>query len=69
MKLKIYPRQGYRKWWLAAMSLIMSGIFVMLDKLTGGEWNMAIVAILGIGGMTAVGVSIANGRKKDEPDT
>jgi len=69
MKLNIYPPTGYRKWWLAAAALIMSGIFVAIGKLTGGEWNIALLAILGVVGFSAVGGKIADAVKKDKPDS
>ncbi len=69
MKLKIYPPTGYRKWWLAAAALIMSGIFVLLGFLTGGEWNIALVAILGAVGASAVGGKIADARKRNGGDS
>lgn len=55
MKWSVFPRQGYRKWWLAALSLILSAIFVLLGIMTGSEWNVALGLILGIGGLSNVG--------------
>lgn len=64
--MKIYPPQGYRKWWLAAVSLIMSAAFVLLGLLTGSEWNVSLGLILAVVGMSSVGGKIANGRKKKD---
>lgn len=66
-KVGIYPPQGYRKWWLAAAALLQSGLFVMLGKLTGDQWNMALVAILGLTGMSSVGEYFANRNKENGP--
>lgn len=53
--MKIYPPQGWRKWWLGALALILSGVFVLLGLLKGDEWNVALGLILGIGGLSNVG--------------
>lgn len=65
MKLDIYPPPGYRKWWLAAAALIMSEANVLLDKLDSDQWVLALVAILGVVGFSAVGGKIADARKKN----
>ena len=64
MKMKVYPPQGYRKWWLAAVALILSGVFVLLGFVNGSEWNVGIGLVLGLGGMSSVGEHFAK-RKKD----
>jgi len=66
MKMKIYPQQGYRKWWLAALALILSGVFVLLGLVNGNEWNIALGLVLGLGGMSSVGEHFVNGRKKKD---
>jgi len=66
MKLEVYPPTGYRKWWLAAAALIMSEANVLLDKLNGDQWVLALVAVLGTVGFSAVGGKIADARKKDD---
>ncbi len=63
--MKVYPPTGYRKWWLAAAALIMSEANVLLGHLDGGEWNIALVAILGAVGASAVGGKIADSRKRN----
>ncbi len=65
MKIKVYPPQGYRKWWLAAVALILSGVFMLLGLLTGEQWGIAIGLILGLAGMSSVGEHIANNRNKE----
>lgn len=65
MKLKIYPPQGYRKFWLAAVALILSGVFVLLGIVNGNEWNVALGLVLGLGGMSSVGEHFVNRRKSD----
>jgi hypothetical protein len=48
--VKIYPPEGYRKWWLGVAALILSGVFVLFGLLTGEQWNYALGLILGITG-------------------
>lgn len=67
--MKIYPPQGYRKWWLAAAALIMSEGNVLLDRLTGEQWILALVAILGVVGFSAVGGKVADAIKKNGMDS
>ncbi len=64
--INVYPKQGYRKWWLAAVSLILSATFVLLGLLTGSEWNISLGLILGVVGMSAVGGKVADSRKKGD---
>lgn len=52
--MRIYPPQGWRKWWLGALALILSGVFVLLGLLTGDQWLAAIGLILGLGGFANV---------------
>jgi hypothetical protein len=65
MKFTVFPRQGYRKFWLAALSLVLSAIFVLLGIMNGSEWNVAIGLILGIGGLSNVGEHLSKKKDKD----
>jgi len=64
--MKVYPPQGYRKWWLGALALVLSGLFVLLGFVSGSEWNIALGLVLGLAGMSNVGEHIANRNKGDD---
>lgn len=66
--MRIYPPQGYRKWWIGALGLILSGVFVLLGLLSGDEWNVALGIILGIGGFANV-MEHREKRRESEADT
>jgi len=64
--MKVYPAQGYRKWWLAAAALIFSEANVLLDKLDGDQWVLSLVAVLGTVGFSAVGGKVADSLKRTD---